>query len=93
MVKNPPANVGDTGPILDLGRSHVPQSKCTTTIEPVLKSPVAKLLSPHEAAAEACALYSPRSTTREAQGMRSPHSTTGVRPLLSTTRGKKPAQQ
>ena len=26
VVKNPAANVGDTGLILDLGRSHVPRS-------------------------------------------------------------------
>ena len=25
VVKNPPANAGDTGPALDLGRSHMPQ--------------------------------------------------------------------
>ena len=27
VVKNPPANAGDTGLIPDLGRSHVPQGK------------------------------------------------------------------
>ena len=26
VVKNPPANAGDTGSIPDLGRSHMPQS-------------------------------------------------------------------
>ena len=26
VVKNPPANAGDTGSIPDLGRSHIPQS-------------------------------------------------------------------
>ena len=26
-VKNPPANAGDTGPIPDLGRPHMPKSK------------------------------------------------------------------
>ena len=26
VVKNPPANTGDTGSILGLGRSHMPQS-------------------------------------------------------------------
>ena len=41
MVKNPPANVGDTGLIPGLGRSHRPRGQlspellCTTAIEPV----------------------------------------------------------
>jgi len=26
VVKNPPANAGDTGSILDSGKSHMPQS-------------------------------------------------------------------
>ena len=36
MVKNPPANAGDTGLIPDSGRSHREQlSLCTTATEPV----------------------------------------------------------
>ena len=38
VVKNPPANVGDTGLISDLGRSHMLLSMCYTISEPVLKS-------------------------------------------------------
>ena len=36
VVKNPPAKAEDMGSISGLGRSHMPQSLCTTTIEPVL---------------------------------------------------------
>ena len=42
VVKNPPANAGDTSSIPDPGRSHVPWKKispCATTIESVLQSP------------------------------------------------------
>ena len=37
MVKNPPANAGDTGSILGLGRSHMPWDN---------KAPVPQLLNP-----------------------------------------------
>ena len=39
VVKNLPANAGDTGLSPGLGRSHMPQSNlslCTTTTEPAL---------------------------------------------------------
>ena len=39
VVKNPPANAGDMGLILDVGRSPMLQrneAPCTTTIEPGL---------------------------------------------------------
>ena len=41
VVKNPPANAGDTGSSPDPGRSHSPHvaeqlSPCTTTTEPAL---------------------------------------------------------
>ena len=38
VVKNPPANAGDTGSIPGLGRSHMlgKLSPCATTIGPVL---------------------------------------------------------
>ena len=49
VVKNPPANAGDTGLIPDLGRSHVPQGNqacgpqllnlCSIAREPQLLSP------------------------------------------------------
>ena len=32
--KNLPVNVGDTGSIPDLERSHMPRSLCTTSTEP-----------------------------------------------------------
>ena len=38
VVKNPPANAGDTGLIPYLGRSHMQLSLCAITIEPVLYS-------------------------------------------------------
>ena len=38
VVKNPPANAGDTSLLPDLGRSHMLQSNsaCATAIEPML---------------------------------------------------------
>ena len=40
VLKNPPANAGDTGLIPDLGRSHMKEllHPSATTIEPVLQS-------------------------------------------------------
>ena len=49
MVKNLPANAGDTGSIPDQGRSHLLRNKlslCTTTVEPVLWSPGAATSEP-----------------------------------------------
>ena len=49
VIKNLPANAGDTGSIPDQGRSHMMWSKlnlCTTTIEPVLWSPGATAAEP-----------------------------------------------
>ena len=37
VVKNPPADAGDTGSIPDPGRSHVPWS--TSRTEPVIQGP------------------------------------------------------
>ena len=46
VVKNPPANAGDTGSIPGPGRFHMPwsdkQSPCATTTEPVLQSPAVR---------------------------------------------------
>ena len=56
VVKNPPANAGDTGSILGLGRSHMPRSK---------KARVPQLLSLHARVREP-QLLSPRATTTEA---------------------------
>ena len=33
MIKNPPANVGDTGSTPDLGRSHMPQNQKTKNMK------------------------------------------------------------
>ena len=54
MVKNVPANAGDTGSSPGLGRSHMPRalkllSLCSTAHEP-------QLLSPRAATTEACEL-------------------------------------
>ena len=62
VVKNPPANVGDTGLILDLGRSHMLQSSQARTPQ---------LLSPRAVTTEACKALQPCSTTREATAVRS----------------------
>ena len=56
VVKNPPANAGDTGSIPGLGRSHM-QSLCATTTEPALWSPC----SPTR---EATAMRSPCTATK-----------------------------
>ena len=47
-VKNPPAKAGDMGSVPGLGRSHMPRSSCLSapTVESVLQSLVAALLSP-----------------------------------------------
>ena len=56
VVKNPPANAGDTGSIPGPGRSHMPRSNkarapqllslCSRVREPQLLSPQATLLKP-----------------------------------------------
>ena len=56
VVKNLPANAGDTGSIPGPRRSHTLQSKqvpYTTAIEPVLLSQEPQLLSPRAATTEA----------------------------------------
>ena len=53
MVKNLPANAGNTGSILDLGRSHMSQSLCAATVEPVLRARETHLQSPRAATTEA----------------------------------------
>ena len=71
VVKNPPANVEDTGLTPGQGRFHVMEqlSPCATTTEPVLWSPQASVT-------EAPVPYRPCSATREATAMRSPCTTT-----------------
>ena len=47
VVKNPPANAGDTGSIPGAGRSHMLQlSLCPTTAEPALQGPQLQPLNP-----------------------------------------------
>ena len=57
MIKNPPANAGDTGSSPGLGRSHMSQmeqlSQCATTTEPVLFAREPQLLSPCATTTEA----------------------------------------
>ena len=60
VVKNPPANAGDTGSSPGLGGSHMPQSN---------KACVPQLLSLLSRAREP-QLLSPRATTTEAQATR-----------------------
>ena len=78
-MKNPPANVGDTGLISDLERSHMPLSMCYTISKPVLKSLGATT-------AEALAPQSLWCAAREAFAMGSLCMATRVYPLLVTTR-------
>ena len=80
VVKNPPANAGDTGSFPGPGRSqhameqldHAPQllSLCSRAWEP-------HLLSPRVAAREACTPWSPSSARREASAVRSLHTPGG----------------
>ena len=58
LVKNPPANAGDTGSIPDLGRSHMPRSNKARLSQLNLCSRAQELhlRSPHAAATEALAL-------------------------------------
>ena len=79
MVKNPPANVGDTGLISDLERSHMPLNMCYTISKPVLKSLGATTT-------EALAPQSLQCAAREAFAMGSLCMATREYPLLVTTR-------
>ena len=42
VVKNPPANAGDTGSVPDVGRPHMPQSLSSRAQELQLPSPPAQ---------------------------------------------------
>ena len=46
MVKNSPANAGDTGSISDPGRPYMPQDLCATTPEPAFLRPEATATEP-----------------------------------------------
>ena len=75
VVKNPPANEGDTGSIPGLGRSpmlqgsqaHGPQplSLCSGAQEPHCWAHVSQLLSPYATTTEVCVPWSPCSTTKK----------------------------
>ena len=84
VVKNPPANTQDRGSIPGPQRSHMPQSPCITTIEPVLQSQGTTTTEAHE-------LQSLCLATRAATATRSPHCKE-EESLLTATR-EKPAQQ
>ena len=71
MVKNPPANAGDTGSIRD-PRRLIPH--------------VEEQLSPGAETAEACAPESPCSATREAGATRNSHTASREKPPLSAVR-------
>ena len=81
MVKNPPANAGDTGSVPNLGRSHMPRqlNPCFTIAEPVLLSPGA---TTSEAGHLEPLLCSKRSHRDEKQ-----RPSTREQPLFSATRG------
>ena len=94
VVKNLPANAGDTGSVLDLGRSHMSQSSYAHVSQLLSLSCRAwepQLLSLHDIIIEA---QVPQSLcfTRKATPMRSQHTATRKQSLLSTT-GEKPTQQ
>ena len=65
VVKNLPANAGDTGSSPGLGRSHMPPSPCATTTEPALYSPRATTTEAH--APRACALQQEKPPQWEAR--------------------------
>ena len=75
VVKNPPANAGDTGLIPGSGRSHMPQSN---------EAPVPQLLSLRSTAREPQLLkpthLEPTLHNKEATAMRSPCTTTKSSP-------------
>ena len=77
LVKNPPANAGDTGSSPGLGRSHMLQSNkaCAPQLLSLhSRARKPQLLSQHASTTEACStglLLAPCSTTREATAMRS----------------------
>ena len=89
VVKNPPANAGDTGLIPGLGNPT-----CHGATKPMLYNywPCAleprscQLLGSRIATTEACEPSRPCSTTREATALRSPRTPTREQPLLAATR-------
>ena len=83
MVKNPPANAGDTGSSPGPGRSHMPQSNsarvpqllslCSRACEPQLLSPRATTIEArtpraHAPQREATTMGSPCTTTKSSPG-------------------------
>ena len=74
VVKNPPANAGDTGSSPGPGRSHMPRSYWARV--PQLLSPCATTTEAHAPRA--------RAPQREATTMRSPHTATKSSPLAAT---------
>ena len=93
VVKNPPANAGDTGSIPGAGRSHMrraakPESQVT---EPVLPSPGLHLPDSRLTATEPHEPCSPSSTTRETPSLRSQHAASRRSPCSATKtqRGRK----
>ena len=75
VVRNPPANAGDTGLIPGLGRSHMPRS--SQICEPQLLSLLSRAREPQLLSPRA---QSPCSATREATAMRSLGTTTKSSP-------------
>ena len=76
VVKNSPANGGDTNSILGPGRFCMPQSNWGHVLQLLSlcsKAWKPQLLSPHAATTEACVPYSPWSTTEKATIIRSLH--------------------
>ena len=66
MVKNLPADAGDTGSIPGLGRSHVPRSNYATTTEPTCCSYWSSCTwNQCSTASEATAVKSLGTTTKE----------------------------
>ena len=89
VVKNPPANAGDTGLIPGLGNPT-----CHGATKPMLYNYWSCALEPRScqllgsciATIEACEPSRPCSTTREATALRSPSTPTREWPLLAGTR-------
>ena len=88
VVKNPPANAGDTGSSPGLGRSHVPRSNQVSVPQlPSLRSRAREpqLLSLHATTTEA-RMPRAHAPQREATTMRSLHTAMKSSPPLATTR-------
>ena len=89
VVKNLPANAGDTGLIPGPGRSHVPwsnQAQVPQLLSLCSRAQEPRLLSPRVTTTEAHMPYSPCCATREATSMSSPSTASTEEPKSTATK-------